>query len=98
LKIAERLAALFAKTLFQNAYLQLRVLEFATLRCQLLLLLCNLPGSLIQLRPKLCNKLNKNRIGVRLGRGLWGCTHDASLVSDIFVDEIINRQCLCAIS
>jgi len=54
LKIAEHLAALavpldalLAKTLFQNADLQLRVLELAALRYQLLLLLFNLPGSLI---------------------------------------------------
>ena len=54
LKIAERLAALavpldalLAKTLFQNADLQLRVLELAALRYQLLLLLFNLSGSLI---------------------------------------------------
>ena len=93
LKIAQRLAALavpldalLAKTLFQHADLQLRVIQFAALRCELLLLLFNLISPLIQLRLKLRDELNKNSIGVRLGRGLWRRTHDASLIADRVVD------------
>jgi hypothetical protein len=74
----------------------LRIIELAACRYQLLPLFFNLIGSLIQLPLKARDKLDKNGIRAQLRSRLWRRTHDASLIADILMDKMTNRQYSCA--
>ena len=105
LQIAELLAVLAVlgderktKTLFQNLYLQLRILKLARGRLHLAGLCVELLCLGVELLLQLRNERGNDGIGVRRNSRLRRRTHDASLIADRSPACKRNMQCLCGLA